>query len=299
MPTFDCTELELADQKVIFAPLALASTQVYPSHEIYSPRARHRLHYHLALYFRCCGCWCRAKQTPLSSRKATGPFAFDLRNGATETFIKTKDGETINALFYPGPTNIAILYLHGNAGDLSSWQDVHNDLVGLGHNLLIIDYRGYGKSTGTISEAGLYADAEAAYQYLIEEKQFTPENIILYGRSIGTGVAVEMATRHKVKQLILESPYSSLKALAKEKVPYLLPSLVMRFAFDNVKKINSVQCPILFFHGAIDTLIPVEHTHRLYDAFKGEKQKIIVPAAGHNDLSEFQEYRDGLMKFGS
>ncbi|MBL0743475.1 alpha/beta hydrolase [Chryseolinea lacunae] len=225
-------------------------------------------------------------------------FAFDLYGDATEAFIKTTDGETINAIFYPGTNNTTILYFHGNAGDLSSWQDVHHDLAPLGHGLLIIDFRGYGKSTGTLSEDGLYQDAEAAYQYLLKEQHLSAGNIIIYGRSIGTGIAVELATRHDVKHLILESPYSSLKTLANEKVPYLLPSLVLRFSFNNLKKINSVQCPILFFHGAIDALIPVEHTNRLYDAFTGEKEKVIMPMGTHNNLSEFREYREGLKEVG-
>lgn len=96
-------------------------------------------------------------------------------------------------------------------------------LCGLKCNFVIIDYRGYGKSTGVISEEGLYKDADAAYDYLTG-KGFTPQQIIVYGRSIGTGVAADLASRHACKGLILESPYTSMTALAGEKFPVLLPA---------------------------------------------------------------------------
>lgn len=223
-------------------------------------------------------------------------YRFDLRDSNEELSLNTTDGEEINALFYPGSKKEVILYFHGNAGDLSNWQYISEDFTNLGYNFLIIDYRGYGKSSGTITEKGLYADAEAAYQFLIDEKRFRPDDIIIYGRSIGTGVAVELAIRHAVKGLILEAPYTSLKTLANEKMPFLLPSLFLRFHFDNIGKINSVKSPVLFIHGGKDTLIPPSHTDKLHEHFRGKKKKVIIQNGSHNDLNDFAGYHEALIK---
>jgi fermentation-respiration switch protein FrsA (DUF1100 family) len=222
-------------------------------------------------------------------------FRFSLVEGAEEVFLNTTDGETINALFYPGTSSEVILYFHGNAGDLSGWQHISQDFTRLGYSILIIDYRGYGKSSGTITEQGLYKDGEAAYQFLVNEKGYAPEDIIIYGRSIGTGIAVELAARHETKGIILESPFTSLKKLANQKVPFLLPSLFLKYSFDNIGKINSLNSPVLFIHGAKDSLIPVSHTEKLFTAFHGEKEKIIIPGGGHNDLNTFSEYHEALL----
>ncbi len=227
--------------------------------------------------------------------KLSEDFKFELGENGNEVFLQTKDGERINALFYQGNKDDVILYFHGNAGDLSSWQFVSQDFTNIGYNFLIIDYRGYGKSTGTITESGLYEDAEAAYQFLIHEKGFLPKNIIIYGRSIGTGVAVELASRHETKGLILEAPYTSLKKLANQKVPFLLPSLFLKFHFNNIDKVNAVSSPILFFHGAEDSLIPVSHTDTLFEKFTGKKMKVIIQRGTHNDLDSFQEYHKALL----
>lgn len=218
-------------------------------------------------------------------------YRFNLGNGDEEVQLKTSDGETIHGLFFEGVENDAIIYFHGNAGDLSGWQNVAADFITAGYNILIIDYRGYGKSTGTISEKGLYHDAEAAWQYMID-KGFLPANIIIYGRSIGTGIAVELASRYTCKGLVLESPYTSLKQLAQEKAPYLFPSLWLKYHFDNIGKIEKVQSPVLFVHGEHDTLIPVSHTKTLYEKFSGTKKLLLVKGGTHNDLSSFPEYQE-------
>jgi uncharacterized protein len=226
--------------------------------------------------------------------KLSKDFRFDLNQGAEELFLQSNDGESINALYYPGSKKEVLLYFHGNAGDLSGWQHTSEDFTHLGYNFLIIDYRGYGKSSGTITEKGLYDDGETAWRYLVTEKGFAPEDIIIYGRSIGTGIATELAARHACKGLILESPFTSLKKLARQKVPFLFPSLFLKYHFDNLGKINSVKCPVLFIHGDLDSLIPVSHSDRLFDQFSGKKKKVIIEGGEHNNLSNFQTYHDAL-----
>lgn len=222
-------------------------------------------------------------------------YPFDLAGGARELFVETVDGENINAIYYPGHLPLAVLYLHGNAGDLNSWQHVSLDFTRRGYHFFIVDYRGYGKSTGVISEKGFYHDAEAAFRYVSSDLGIPADRIIIYGRSIGTGPAVELATRHRAKGLVLEAPFSSLVKLANQKLPFLLPALTLRFRFNNLSKINRVECPILFIHGSDDRLIPPAHSRLLYDRFAGRKELILIDKGTHNDLSVFPEYQKALI----
>lgn len=223
-------------------------------------------------------------------------FRFKLGETGEEIFITTEDHERINALFYKGTRDEVILYFHGNAGDLSGWQFVAEDFVQFNYSILLIDYRGYGKSTGTISERGFYTDAASAYNFLIAEKGFDPTDIIVYGRSIGTGVAVDLAARHTVKGLVLESPYTSLGDLADSKVPFFFPSVYLRFSFNNLKKINAVKCPLIVIHGANDDLIPSSHGEFLYQRFEGKKKLILIAGAAHNDMNAFEDYQYFLIE---
>lgn len=231
--------------------------------------------------------------------KLSPHFKFRLRSGDEEVFIQTKDEVKINALFYQGNESKVVLYCHGNAGDLSGWQFVAEDFISVGFSVLIIDYRGYGKSSGVISEKGFYEDAEAAYDFLIERKGFTPEDIIIYGRSVGTGVGMELARRKKCRGLVLEAPYTSLSSLANEKLPFFFPSLYMKFRFDNLSKIQQVKCPIIFLHGSKDTLIPVSHSQKLFAKFEGRKKIILTPQGAHNDLNSFEEHKVFLKEVAS
>lgn len=225
--------------------------------------------------------------------KLAQAFKFKADFHAEEVFLETRDGERINALFFPGTRKDVILYFHGNAGDLSGWQFVAEDFTVLGCNVMIIDYRGYGKSSGVITENGLYMDAVAGFNGLIA-KGFEPQNIILYGRSVGCGVAVDLASKQICKGLILEAPFSSLLTLSNEKLPLFFPSLFIKFKFDNFQKINKVRCPVAFIHGSEDSLIPVKHTEKLFHKFTGKKTKTIIPAASHNDLNQFPGYHQFL-----
>jgi fermentation-respiration switch protein FrsA (DUF1100 family) len=197
-------------------------------------------------------------------------------------------------LFFQGTRPEVILYFHGNAGDLSGWQFVAEDFTQYGYSILIVDYRGYGKSSGTITEEGFYKDAETAYYYLINKKRFTPQTIIVYGRSIGSGIAVDLASKHRIHGLVLESPYASLAQLAKEKFPFFFPSLYLKHKFNNLEKIAQVKAPVLFIHGQKDSLIPVSHTEKLFQTCTGKKQKIIIAEGAHNDLNAYPEYHQLL-----
>jgi fermentation-respiration switch protein FrsA (DUF1100 family) len=221
-------------------------------------------------------------------------FNLKLKQNQEELFLTTSDDEHINAIFCQGNRDEVVLYFHGNAGDLSGWKFVAEDFDTLGYSMLIIDYRGYGKSSGQITEEGFYNDGEAAYNYLLQERGYKADQILMHGRSIGTGVAVEMAARHTPRALVLESPYTSLGALANEKLPFLFPSLYMRFSFNNLKKIGNIPCPVVMVHGTRDELIPPAHSERLFKAVTGPKKRFLINGGGHNDLNAFEGYKEFL-----
>lgn len=223
--------------------------------------------------------------------KLSRDFKFKLGPEDDEVFLKTSDGEEINGLFYHGTRTEVILYFHGNAGDLSGWHFAAEDFVVHGYNVLIIDYRGYGKSSGTISENGFYLDAEAAYNYLLNIKGFVSQDIIIYGRSIGSGVAVDLASKHRTKGLVLESPYSSLTKLANEKLPFFYPSLYLRYSFNNNQKIKLVKSPVILIHGEQDSLIPSSHSKNLFKEITSGKKMILIKDGSHNDLNSYPEYQ--------
>jgi fermentation-respiration switch protein FrsA (DUF1100 family) len=220
-------------------------------------------------------------------------FKFNLGSKGQEVFLTAADGEQINGLFFANDSSDVILYFHGNAGDLSGWQFVAEDFTDFGYNFMIIDYRGYGKSSGKPSEEGLYMDAEAALSFLIQ-KGFAPENILIYGRSIGSGVATDLASKKRCKGLILEAPFTSFLKLANEKFAVFFPSLYLKFKFDNFEKINRVKCPVVFLHGSNDSLVPSSHSEKLFEHFTGKKKMIIVHRGSHNDLNAFKQYEEFL-----
>lgn len=220
------------------------------------------------------------------------PQNFRFTSRSREIWLETQDGEKINTLFFKGTRPEVILYFHGNAGSLNGWQFVADDFVKLGYSVFIIDYRGYGKSGGRISERGLYADADAAYDYLL--KTFAANQIIVYGRSIGTGVSVDLCTRRNAAALVLESAYTSVTNLGKQKLPWLLPQLLLRTRFNNVEKISKVKCPVLLIHGTDDTLIPSSESLILFEACQSNKKLVLIEGGGHNDLDSFVKYHQTI-----
>jgi pimeloyl-ACP methyl ester carboxylesterase len=217
-------------------------------------------------------------------------FRFIADETSQEVFLHTKDKETISGLFIQGTREDVILYFHGNAGDLSSWQYVAQDLTSFGFSFFIIDYRGYGKSSGKISEQGFYEDAWVAYEYLIEKRGFRPSQIIVYGRSIGSGVAIDLASKFDVKGLILEAPYTSLRMLAQEKAPFIFPQHWINYSFDNLKKIQNVKSAVLVIHGTDDAVIPIGHSEQLIRSISGKKLLVNIDGASHNNLNRFPDY---------
>jgi fermentation-respiration switch protein FrsA (DUF1100 family) len=193
----------------------------------------------------------------------------------------------LSGLWFPqeGKNKGTILLSHGNAGNISHRLFKIAPLVKKGFQVLLYDYRGYGKSTGEIrSESDLYEDGDAAFGWLVTEKKADPSEIVLLGESVGCAIALETATRHKAKAVVLESPFTSVPQMAKLHYPFLPSSLAKGFALDNTEKIQKVDVPLLQIHGTDDSICPISMGEELFGLAKEPKEFFRVEGADHNDL---------------
>jgi pimeloyl-ACP methyl ester carboxylesterase len=205
---------------------------------------------------------------------------------AREVFLTAEDGVRIHAfhLAHPRATR-ALLFLHGNAGNASHRLPNAALLQRLGTHVLLLDYRGYGRSEGRPDEAGLYADARAGLAHLEQELGFATGRIVLFGRSLGGAVAVDLARDRDLAGVILESTFSSLSDAAGSVFGRLAAPLV-RGRFDSGRKIARVRAPLLFFHGDRDEIVAYDLGRRLFDAAPGSKAFETLRGARHNDTVE-------------
>ena len=225
-------------------------------------------------------------------------------NAASDVWLTTTDGVRLHGWFFQTsspPAVATIIYLHGNGGNISNVGWVGERLSSKGFNVLLLDYRGYGRSEGSVdSEHGLYADADAAYQYVTKTLGVRPEEVVLFGQSLGTAVAADLASRKQCAALILESGFSSASDLAATVLPLLPRRLhfLARNRFESAQKLSRVKCPVLITHGDPDGTIPTEHGHRLFAAANEPKKLLIFPGAGHNVFgSQGSEYLDLIAAF--
>ena len=189
------------------------------------------------------------------------------------------------------PNAPALLYFHGNGSNLGDLTEIAAIFHRLEVSVLLIDYRGYGKSSPTFpNEARVYEDAEVAWQYLIKTKKLEPERIFVYGHSLGGAIALDLAVKHpEMAGLITEGTFTSIEEMAglsKVFRLFLLNWLVTQ-RFDSINKIESLQTPILILHGTDDEVIPLSMAKKLLAAAPEPKQLEIFPRAGHNNLPEF------------
>jgi len=207
-----------------------------------------------------------------------------------EIFLPAPEGVIAHALYFKAKDpRGAVLFFHGNAGDLSGWGSVAEPFVSHGYSVLMPDYRGYGKSIGALSEQALHEDARLALEHL--QKDFPDEKIVIYGRSIGSGLAVPLAAGLPLKALVLETPYTSLMDVAKVHYPIIPADLLLRFRFNSAKAIGDVICPIHIIHGTADQVIPYELGRKLAEKAPGTVSFHSVPNGGHNDLELYPEHQ--------
>jgi uncharacterized protein len=231
------------------------------------------------------------------AEKLPPDHVFSPNKGGREIRILTEDGVSLSAIRYANfKSDRIILFFHGNAGSLDSWRFVYNDLEYLKTDMIILDYRGYGKSGGTISEKGLYLDAKALYAHA-RGLGYGDSDIVIYGRSIGTGIAVDVAQGKDLAGLILESPYSSLRKMIYREFWFMLPYFYLAYTFDNCRKMASVTARLLVIHGTRDESIPFEYGKELFECYPGPKRFVPIEGGGHNDLDSFPEKREALEAF--
>jgi fermentation-respiration switch protein FrsA (DUF1100 family) len=223
----------------------------------------------------------------------------DLGLESEELFLDTEDGVRIHAFFLPSPgASRALLFLHGNAGNASHRLPNAAELVGLGVHVLLLDYRGYGRSHGTPSEEGVYADARAGLAYLAGDRRIPEHRVVIFGRSLGGAVGVEVARDRALAGLILESTFTSAADVARR---FFGPpgALFARGRFDSARKIGSVRCPLLFFHGDRDEVVDFRLGRRLFQIAPDPKVFQTIRGAGHNDTIEVggRAYFDRIARF--
>jgi fermentation-respiration switch protein FrsA (DUF1100 family) len=191
-----------------------------------------------------------------------------------------------------------MLFCHGNAGNISHRMASIKIFLGLQLNVFIFDYRGYGASSGSVSEKGTYRDVEAAWDYLVSEKGIPPSEIIIFGRSLGGAIAAWVAQNRDAKALIIESTFTSIPDIGAVLYPFLPVRLLARYRYSTISYLADVRCPVLIVHSMDDEMIPVEHAQRLFDA-AGEPKEMLELRGTHNEtiFASGRRYENGLNAF--
>lgn len=212
--------------------------------------------------------------------------------------LEASDGVSVHGWFVPGESERVLLYFHGNAGNISHRLYSIKEFHDLGLSVLIIDYRGYGQSGGKPTEKGLYRDGQAAWRYLTEDRGIAPENIIVFGRSLGGSVASWIAAREKPAALIVESSFTSVPDIGQDAYPWLPVRWLTRFKHSTRDEVAKATYPVLVVHSRDDEIIPFHHGEAIYGAANEPKQFLEI-RGGHNDGHEMSAtvYSDGIRDF--
>jgi fermentation-respiration switch protein FrsA (DUF1100 family) len=213
--------------------------------------------------------------------------------------LKTGDGLAIAAWYVPHAAPIgSVIICHGNAGNISDRLFSIEALHRMGLNVLIFDYRGYGRSEGRPGEQGTYTDAQAAWRYLTETRGEPTDRIVLFGRSLGGAVAIDLAARATPAALVVESTFTSLVDVGRRHYPFLPVRLLLTHRYESIAKVPRITCPKLFIHGREDELIPFDNGLTLFQAAAEPKQFLETPG-GHNEagFTYSPELTDRLAEF--
>jgi fermentation-respiration switch protein FrsA (DUF1100 family) len=206
-----------------------------------------------------------------------------------DVYFMTTDGVRLNGWFVPGPgsepdSHAVMIWFHGNAGNIGHRVEnllrFHDEL---GVSVFIFDYREYGRSEGSVSEEGTYRDAEAALDVVKSRTGLPAARILYFGRSLGAAVAVELALKAPPRALILETPMTSIREMARTHYPYLPVGPLIRTEYDSLAKIGKIRVPLLILHGDRDEIVPIDQGRRLFEAANPPKEFYAIPGASHND----------------
>ena len=205
--------------------------------------------------------------------------------GAEVVTLRTEDGLDLVAwLLRSDDRPYTVVVFHGNAGNISHRGHVADAIWRAGCSVLLVEYRGYGGNPGSPTEEGLYRDARAAARFLGSRDDIDPSRLIYFGKSLGSGPATQLAVEHPPAALILDSPYTSMSAVAGDHYWYLPTRWLVWDKYDNLTRIGQIKSPLLILCGTRDRIIAPKHAKRLYDAANEPKRLVEIPGAGHNDM---------------
>ena len=233
------------------------------------------------------------RQIALHPQPLARNFKYDFEGKIDEFFISPEKNIELNLLHFhtdrqPKPKGI-VFYLHGNSDNLARWGQHAHEFTSRGYDVLMYDFRGFGKSSGSTTEENLMSDAQFLYEKI--NLQFPEQQIVLYGRSLGTGVATKLAAENSPKKLILETPYFSLPDLSWSYLPILPYNLINSFKIPTHEYIQKVRCPIHIFHGTDDGIVLYSQSQKLVNLLKKPQILTTLQGGHHRELEKFPEYQ--------
>ena len=226
--------------------------------------------------------------------KLNQDFQFHYENQIIEEYnVETRDGAIINGLHFKAsnPKGV-VFYLKGNSKSIKGWGKFAVDFTRHGYDVIMVDYRGFGKSTGRRTQKAIKRDMQVIYNKI--KKKVPEKYIILYGRSLGSGFAAKLASMNEPRMLILDAPYYSLSKVAKKYIPFMPLSLLIKFPMPTYKWLKYVKCPIHILHGTDDRLIPYKTSVKLSKINPKRTKLYTVIGGGHKDLNTFESYHSML-----
>lgn len=228
--------------------------------------------------------------------KLAPDYKYSFDQNFEELSIKTKDSTVLNALLFKSDSSKGVIfYLHGNAGSIASWGEVANTYTAMHYDVFMPDYRGFGKSEGTINgQDQFFQDIQTAYDKL--KTIYREDKIIVLGYSIGTGPAAKIASTNHPKLLILQAPYYSLTDMMKHRFP-IIPTFILKYKFETNEFIKNCQAPIVIFHGDQDEVIYYGSSLNLQKEFKTTDTLITLRGQGHNGMTDNPDYKNQIERF--
>jgi alpha-beta hydrolase superfamily lysophospholipase len=204
-----------------------------------------------------------------------------------------EDGGLINGIYFTVPSSRGVIYyLKGNSKSIKGWGKFAKDFLSNGYDFLMIDYRGFGKSRGKRSQKRVFNDSQFMYKWLLE--RYSEDKIVLYGRSLGSGIAARIASWNKPRLLILDSPYYSFYYNTHRYLFWMPLKWIMRYPIRTDKYLETVSCPVIIIHGTNDYLIPFKQSKMLYNRYPDKIKLIPIKGAGHNNLQDYPAFYHAL-----
>ena len=220
-------------------------------------------------------------------------FSFSYPFDFEERTFDMEDGGRINSLHFKVPNSRGLIYyFKGNSRSIKGWAKFAQDFISNGYDFFMMDYRGFGKSKGKRSETRLFNDSQQLYKWL--QKEYPQDQIIVYGRSLGSGIATRVASWNHPRMLILDSPYYSFYHNIKRWAFFLPLTYILRYQIRTDQFITQVEAPIHIIHGDKDRLIPIWHSHKLAELKPEKIELFVINGGGHNNLPSFPEYHEHI-----